>query len=114
MTVMELCVMPSVSPLGFFGSSVSLRRKQALYVQDADSICNQVNDPTHQDASETGASADAPSFAKEPADESDAFTVPIDSIAAARGFRSSVPAKAGMAKICADMACLLLSLHSDA
>ena len=95
---------------GSLGSSVSLSNNQAQYVQDADSIRNQEDDPIHQDVPQTGALADAPSFGKEPADDPDAFTVPIESIAAARELNSSVPAKAGMAKICADMACLLLKL----
>ena len=98
-----LCL-PSV---GSWGSSDSLNRRRALCVQDIDTTRIHEDASTHQELPEADASADAPTLAKEPADDPDSFTVPIQSISAATKTRTTAPSKTGMAKIYSGMACIL-------
>ena len=112
---------PSVRSLG---SSGFLIHKQALYVQDADTISNQEGASSHQELPEVDASAEPiepmeptepaePPVAKEPTNDTDAFTVPIESIGAVTEGGTAVPDKAAMAKISFGMACILLSIICD-
>ena len=87
-------------------------------MQDVDTISNQEDACIHQDLPEANASAEPtepaePPVAKEPTDDTDAFTVNIESIGAVPEDRTSMPAKAGMAKIAFGMACILLSMRCD-
>ena len=94
----------------FLGSSDFLNKESALYVQDADTISNQEDASVYQELPEADALAEPTEptepnepteqpFAKEPADDTDAFTIPIESIGTVTEGRTSAPAKAGMAKI---------------
>ena len=96
-------------------------------MQDADTISNQEDASSHQKLPEADASAEPiesmepteqtepaePPVAKEPTNDTDAFTVPIESIGAVIEGGTSVPAKTGMAKISFGMACILLSIICD-
>ena len=92
-------------------------------MQDADTISNQEDASSHQklpeaepiesmEPTEQTEPAEPP-VAKEPTNDTDAFTVPIESIGAVIEGGTSVPAKTGMAKISFGMACILLSIICD-